>query len=222
MATAVISAKTAAVYLHAVLPVLPVMVVTAVIIIIFAILNLFGITDSARVALVIFLLHLATLTLFILWANAVTSFADLWQHNWQLFQQQGNWVKPLFFGFCAAMLGISGFESSANYVESQKPGVFRLTLRNMWLAVIVFNPLIALLALGIQPMPELAAHQEDLLVFLGGVVGGDTMKTFIAIDACLVLSGAVLTSYVGVGGLVHRMTSGSMFSAISFEIQPLA
>ena len=211
MATAVISAKTAAVYLHAVLPVLPVMVVTAVIIIIFAILNLFGITDSARVALVIFILHLATLTLFILWANAVTSFADLWRHNWQLFQQQGNWLKPLFFGFCAAMLGISGFESSANYVESQKPGVFRLTLRNMWLAVIVFNPLIALLALGIQPMPELAAHQEDLLVFLGGVVGGDTMKTFIAIDACLVLSGAVLTSYVGVGGLVHRMTLDQCF-----------
>ena len=76
MATAVISAKTAAVYLHAVLPVLPVMVVTAVIIIVFAGLNILGITDSARVALVIFLLHLATLTLFILWANAVTSFAD--------------------------------------------------------------------------------------------------------------------------------------------------
>jgi amino acid transporter len=211
MATAVISAKTAAVYLNAVLPVLPVLLATAGIIIIFAILNLFGITDSARVALAIFVLHLSALTLFILWACAATDLSDLWRHNWQLFQQQGNWAKPLFFGFCAAMLGISGFESSANYVESQKPGVFRLTLRNMWLAVIVFNPLIALLALGIQPMPELAAHQEDLLVFLGGVVGGDFMKTFIAIDACLVLSGAVLTSYVGVGGLVHRMTLDQCF-----------
>ena len=211
MATAVISAKTAAVYLHAVLPVLPVMVVTAVIIIIFAGLNILGITDSARVALVIFLLHLATLTLFILWANAVTSFADIWWHNWQLFQQQGNWPRALFFGFCAALLGVSGFESSANYVEAQKPGVFRLTLRNMWLAVIIFNPLIALLALGIQPMPDLVAHQEDLLVFLGGVVGGETMKTLIAIDAFLVLSGAVLTGYVGVGGLVHRMTLDQCF-----------
>jgi amino acid transporter len=211
MATAVISAKTAAAYLNAVLPVLPVMLVTAAIIVIFAILNLFGITDSARVALVIFILHLATLTVFIFWTNAVTSFADLWRHNWQLFQQQGNWPKALFFGFCAGLLGVSGFESSANYVEAQKPGVFRLTLRNMWLAVIVFNPLIALLALGIQPMPDLIAHQEDLLVFLGGVVGGDTMKTLIAIDACLVLSGAVLTSYVGVGGLVHRMTLDQCF-----------
>jgi amino acid transporter len=211
MATAVISAKTAAAYLNAVLPVLPVMLVTAAIIVMFAILNLFGITDSARVALVIFILHLITLTLFVMWANAVTSFADLWWHNWQLFQQQGNWPKALFFGFCAALLGVSGFESSANYVEAQKPGVFRLTLRNMWLAVIIFNPLIALLALGIQPVPELMAHQEDLLVFLGGVVGGNSMKVFIAIDAFLVLAGAVLTSYVGVGGLVHRMTLDQCF-----------
>ena len=37
------------------------------------------------------------------------------------------------------------------------------------------------------------------------------MKTLIAIDACLVLSGAVLTSYVGVGGLVHRMTLDQCF-----------
>ena len=37
------------------------------------------------------------------------------------------------------------------------------------------------------------------------------MKTLIAIDACLVLAGAVLTSYVGVGGLVHRMTLDQCF-----------
>jgi len=30
----------------------------------------------------------------------------------------------LFFGFAAAMLGISGFESSANFVEEQADGVF--------------------------------------------------------------------------------------------------
>jgi len=43
----------------------------------------------------------------------------------------------LFFGFSAAMLGISGFESSANFVEEQKKGIFPKTLRNMWLAVSV-------------------------------------------------------------------------------------
>ena len=42
------------------------------------------------------------------------------------------------------MLGISGFESSSNFVEEQKEGVFPKTLRNMWLAVSFFNPMMAL------------------------------------------------------------------------------
>jgi len=70
------------------------------------------------------------------------------------------------------MLGVSGFETSANYVEQQNPGVFRLTLRNMWVAVTVFNPLMALLALGLLPIPEISAHKEDLISVLGLKVGG--------------------------------------------------
>jgi hypothetical protein len=48
----------------------------------------------------------------------------------------------IFFGFSAGLLGISGFETSANFVEEQKPGVFAKTLRNMWFIVSVYNPII--------------------------------------------------------------------------------
>jgi hypothetical protein len=41
------------------------------------------------------------------------------------------------------MLGISGFESSANFVEEQQPHVFPKTLRNMWIVVSIVNPLLA-------------------------------------------------------------------------------
>ncbi len=53
------------------------------------------------------------------------------------------------------MLGISGFESSANFIEEQKDGVFPKTLRNMWIAVAIFNPLISLLSLGVLPIGEI-------------------------------------------------------------------
>ena len=211
LATAVISAKTAAEYLKDLLPFLPPMEVTALILMSFAGLAILGITDSARVALAIFLLHLATLALFILWVLASSPMTQMWSHNWNLLGQQGNWAKSLFLGFSASMLGVSGFESSANYVEQQKPGVFRLTLRNMWVAVTIFNPIIALLALGLLPIPEIATHQEDLISILGLQVGGKTLHTLIVADAFLVLSGAVLTSYVGFGGLIHRMTLDQCF-----------
>ena len=41
---------------------------------------------------------------------------------------------------------------------------------------------------------------------MGEIAGGNWLSWMISIDAILVLSGAVLTSYVGVNGLVRRMT----------------
>jgi len=104
------------------------------------------------------------------------------------------------------MLGISGFESSANFVEEQLPGVFPKTLRNMWLAVSIFNPLMAFLALALIPIPEVHLHEADLLSHMAGLTGGNQwLPALVSIDAVLVLSGAVLTSYVGVTGLLERL-----------------
>jgi len=119
---------------------------------------------------------------------------------------KGSLFHVLFLGFSTAMLGISGFESSANFVEEQKDGVFPKTLRNMWVAITIINPSIALLAVMVLPLPDAAQHQDALLSFLGSKTGGSWLAAIISIDAFLVLSGAVLTSFVGVGGLLRRMT----------------
>ena len=214
LATAVISAKTAVEYLKTLIPFLPSMEATALVLVVFAGLTILGITDSARVALAIFLLHLVTLTLFVFWILSASNLTTMWWQNLSMMGQEFYWPKALFLGFSAAMLGVSGFESSANYVEQQRPGVFRLTLRNMWLAVTVFNPLIALLALGLMPVPEIVAAKDDLVSRMGMMVGGHPLHTLIVVDAFLVLSGAVLTSYVGVSGLVHRMTLDQCFPQI--------
>ncbi|MEW6386265.1 MAG: APC family permease [Thermodesulfobacteriota bacterium] len=212
LATAVISAKTAAEYLETLLPFLPPMEVTAVVLVFFAGLTILGITESARVALVIFIVHLGTLLLFIFWClpPLMHSPQVLWQ-NWHSLRLEVNWPKALFLGVSAAMLGVSGFESSANFVEQQRHGVFRLTLRNMWLAVTILNPLIAFLALALLPVPEIGHLRDDLLSNLGLMVGGPHLRTLIVVDAFLVLSGAVLTSYIGVTGLIHRLTLDQCF-----------
>jgi hypothetical protein len=41
---------------------------------------------------------------------------------------------------------------------------------------------------------------------MGKILGGNVLQSLVVIDAFLVLSGAVLTSYVGVTGLIRRMT----------------
>jgi amino acid transporter len=207
IATAVISASEAMHYVHALWYGLPVIEATITLLLFFMVLTIIGIGESSRVAVAIFITHLLSLTVLVIAGGAyiATHGFGVLESNYRI-PVEGGLAFALFFGFSAAMLGISGFESSANFVEEQASGVFPKTLRNMWIVVSIFNPLTAFLALAIVPIPEVAANQEALLSHIGNVSAGNWLSWIISIDAALVLSGAVLTAFVGVGGLVQRMT----------------
>lgn len=208
MATAVISASEGMHYLHGIFEGLNVITATVIVLILFTGLAILGIGESAFVAVFIFLTHIVTLSLLVLasiWFLMHNGF-ETFQINWQTPIASGNIKTALFLGFSAAMLGISGFESSANFVEEQKQGVFPKTLRNMWAIVSFFNPVIAILLISVIPLTEVGENKESLLAHLGETTGGSWLAWLISIDAVLVLCGAVLTSFVGVSGLLNRMT----------------
>lgn len=207
MATAVLSASEAMHYLHTLLPAVPVFWATVALLGFFFVLISLGIKESSGVAIFIFVVHMVSMFVligsaawFVIWHG--TEVAEI---NFRA-PVQGSILTALFLGFSTAMLGISGFESSANFVEEQDTGVFRKTLRNMWVAVSVINPLMALAIIAVIPMVEVGQHKEALLSHIGNVTGGPFLATAISLDAVLVLSGAVLTSYVGVAGLMKRMS----------------
>ncbi|CAM1339044.1 APC family permease [Tenacibaculum aestuarii] len=209
MATAVISANEAIHYLHHLIPSMPIIIATVGLLLFFALLTIGGITESAKVAVGIFLFHLVSLvvlTFFIIFYLSQNGI-DILFENWGYQSENSIWYA-IFFGFAASMLGVSGFESSANFVEEQQKGVFPKTLKNMWIIVSIINPLMAIFALSLFAIPVLqsADYQNTLLVQMGDFVGGEWVAAIIAVDAFLVLSGAVLTSFVGVTGLLERMT----------------
>ena len=258
MATAVISANEAMHYGHILWHGLPVFWATIGLLGVFTVLTVMGISESASVAIFIFVTHLITLTLLVIagvcfvfgttdgtkvaidnWNAEIavhvepessTSAPDAEQHTPEAgssdehdnghaaaptkVKEPRSFLYALFIGFGVALLGISGFESSANFVEEQEPGVFPKTLRNMWWAVSIFNPAMAFLAIALIPIDDIQsdkAYETQLLAVMGlkSLGGGTLGKVFsylISIDAVMVLSGAVLTSFVGVNGLVRRMT----------------
>ncbi len=207
MATAVISASEAMHYAHAMWSPLPVIAATIGLLAVFMCLTIIGIAESSKVAIAIFITHLIALTVLLVFGVGfvLTNGVDILTANLRT-PHEGGLLLALFFGFSAALLGISGFESSANFVEEQAEGVFPKTLRNMWLAVSFFNPAMALLALALVPLADVGEHEKALLAHMGQESGGQWLSWLISIDAVLVLSGAVLTSFVGVNGLVRRMT----------------
>ena len=228
VATAVVSADSAVNYFHSLLPDVPYFWLPVAVLGFFALLNLVGITESSVVALGIFVAHLTTLSILTV-ACIVYVFVHGWpmiafNWSWEIISDFGNPAQAIAFGFGAALLGVSGFESSANFVEEQEPGVFTKTLRNMWIAVGIFNPLLTLLATGMLDVRRVRDHTmlncqqlgmnitnatslpcDELLSQMAGLAGGPWLHTLVGVDATLVLCGSVLTAYVGVGGLIRRM-----------------
>jgi amino acid transporter len=212
-ATGVVSAVTAANYLSAA----PIMADTAsedylvplavAILAFFAFLMILGMKESSLVASLLFVFHLSTLG-----ALSVASIFHVYKHGLGTFRYNLKWEhqpplwKSVFYGFSSAMLGVSGFETSANFVEEQAEGVFPRTLTNMWVSVSVINISLPILASLVLSLDEITGPEAaNVLVFMADRVSGNLLANTLAIDALLVLSGSVLTSYVGVCGLVQRM-----------------
>jgi amino acid transporter len=212
MATAVLSASEAMHYLHSIFPVFPVIIATMVLLTIFLFLTIGGISESASVSIVIFVIHLIVVSVLIcsciyfIFMNGL----DIAKINFHT-PLKTSLSTAIFLGFSTAMLGVTGFETSANFIEEQKAGVFPKTLRNMWILVVIINPVIALLAVSIIPLDSVAGHESAFLSFMGDQTGGKWLATVVSFDAALVLSGAVLTAFIGVSGLMKRMTLDRIF-----------
>eukprot|EP00455_Lapot_gusevi_P011346 TRINITY_DN1521_c0_g1_i4.p1 TRINITY_DN1521_c0_g1~~TRINITY_DN1521_c0_g1_i4.p1 ORF type:complete len:707 (+),score=215.07 TRINITY_DN1521_c0_g1_i4:132-2252(+) len=207
VATGVVSAASAVTYFSNIWHDAPIAAGTIVLLGFFALLTLIGISESARTALLIFVIHMITLAVLL-----VTAAVYVARNGFHMLSHNASAVsqpvfgRALFYGFSSAMLGVTGFETSANFVEEQKEGVFVKTLRNMWAICAVFNPLLCLMCLAVVPVQQIKdQHLDDSLAYLGLLAGGNWLRIWVSIDAFLVLAGSVLTSYVGVTGLCRRL-----------------
>lgn len=211
IATAVVSGNEAIHYLHYSVWFIPIIPTTIGLLIFFAFITMTWIKESSFVAIFLFLFHLLSLTILSFFIVYYLSKTWLWQffsnynlpltHGWSI-------SSAIFFGFAASMLWVSGFESSANYVEEQEKWVFPKTLKNMWIIVSVINPLMAFFALSLFSTSILTTDlfQNTLFIEMWKLVWNNWLAYLISIDAFLVLSGAVLTSFIWVTWLFERIT----------------
>ncbi|TMW60952.1 hypothetical protein Poli38472_000994 [Pythium oligandrum] len=217
LATGVVSGTSALQYLNTQVDV-PVVFGTVALLFAFAVLSIIGIAESSTVALIIFVFHVLTLTLLsgfsayyalsnpeVIYNNMITEFPSVIVAGDLI---KGNVLTAIFFGYSSAMLGITGFETSAQFVEEQQRGVFRKTLRNMWVSATFYNILLSFLSLAVMPLegPDGIYHNRDIvLARMGLISSGKWLERWVSIDAFVVLAGGVLTSYVGITGLVRRL-----------------
>ncbi|KAF1778011.1 Acyl-CoA N-acyltransferase [Phytophthora cactorum] len=187
VATGVVSATSGVHYLDTQVDI-PIVACTIALLFAFALLALVGIAENSRVALVIFLHHIVVLTILVV-SCAVHSIK-----NPHIFRDNMNADFPEV-DFAGTMLDGNAFTA---------------TLRNMWALASFFNVCLGVGILAVLPLggdDGIYASADALLSKAAEVSLGSWFSTWVSVDAFVVLSGSVLTSYVGICGLVRRLAT---------------
>lgn len=181
-------------------------------IIFFALLNARGIKEPAKLVTLISGFHFLLLIVISIWGAVYLFF------NWHLIDfHKFNQLTPsgeitfaiLMYGFAAAFLGITGFESAAQIVEELETPALE-TVKKLYTAVIILvsltAPAISILCLVILTQNEVEQNLSALLSAMGYKLGGRALLYIIVFDATLTLFAAVNTAYVGFIGLATAMS----------------
>lgn len=216
LATAAVSSLSGSYYICSLLfsnPSLTTIVLISFIpLIFFGFMNVRGLKEPAKIVTVIASFHFVFLFIVGLWGLIYISLH--WQDLdltkfFKLFHGEIKITFPLIvYGFAASFLGITGFESAAQIIESMKQPQIK-TLEKLYrvviLAVSFTAPLISFVCLATLTPEEINGNLNSLLSAMTYKVGGSILMTAMVINASLTLFAATNTSLVGFVGLATTM-----------------
>ncbi|KNZ79290.1 hypothetical protein J132_03765 [Termitomyces sp. J132] len=206
--TSVVSAAIAASYLsgEGKLP-LPEYILAILVLLVFTIISLSGVKESARIALVVLIFHMGTMTVLIIsscvyWGK--TGSQQL-RDNWSSGKNSSSSVAhEIFNGVCLGMLGLTGFECIPSHIGRIKKGYLPLVLRNLHIPAIAMNTAIMLLVLAVVPL-ETVLQGSNVLSVLAQMMAGKWLRVWIVFDAFIVLCGGVLTGILSACELLEQL-----------------
>ena len=178
----------------------------------FGFLNIKGLKEPAKIVTGIASFHFVFLFVIGLWGliYLLFHFQDLNLGKFfTLFVGDKKISWPLLaYGFAAAFLGITGFESAAQIIESMKQPQMK-TLEKLYktviLAVSFTAPLISFTCLALLTPEEVDQNINHLLSGLTYKLGGTPLKTLLVTNAAFTLFAATNTALVGFVGLATTM-----------------
>ncbi|KAJ3557519.1 hypothetical protein NM688_g1433 [Phlebia brevispora] len=224
-ATSVVSAATAMTYLNGEVSLpFPIVVGALLVLILFTMISLSGLRDSARIALSLLTLHMVTMAA--LFVASIVAWARMGnvqlRANWKLGQAiaSKNIARQIFDGACIGVLGLTGFECVPSYAASIKTGRFPKVLRNLHYPAILLNVLSILFVLALVPL-ESALAGANVLSLLSQIAAGKWLRTWIVVDAMVVLCGGVLTGILGACELFERLARDRLLPQLFLRRLPI-
>lgn len=190
----------------------------------FGFLNIKGLKEPAKIVTGIASFHFIFLFIIGLWGLVylLMNFSDLQMDKFlYIFQGDKQLTWPLLaYGFAAAFLGITGFESAAQIIESMKQPQIQ-TLEKLYktviLAVSFTAPLVSFICLALLTPAEVDQNINHLLSGLTFKLGGTFLKTLLVVNAGFTLFAATNTALVGFVGLATTMAKNGNLPQILLQ-----
>ena len=216
LATAAVSSLSGSYYICSLfssdVPLSTVVLIAFIPILFFGFLNTKGLKEPAKIVTGIASFHFVFLFFIGIWGliYLLIHFQDLNMSKFfTLFAGDTRITWPLLaYGFAAAFLGITGFESAAQIIESMKQPQME-TLEKLYktviLAVSFTAPLISFACLALLTPEEVDQNINHLLSGLTYKLGGAPLKTLLVVNAGFTLFAATNTALVGFVGLATTM-----------------
>ncbi len=193
-------------------------------VVLFGLLNIKGIKEPAKIVTGISICHFGLLILISIWGLGYILF-NFSEIDFSKFGDFSSYPKALTgatlaYGFAAAFLGITGFESAAQIVETLEHPTL-LTVRRLYKVVIILvsvtAPVISIMCLTILTPDEVQGNINYLLSGLAEKIGGKLLLTLIVVDATLTLFAATNTAFIGFIGLATTMAKNGNLPQICLK-----
>ncbi|CEH12175.1 hypothetical protein CBOM_00177 [Ceraceosorus bombacis] len=234
LATGAVSAATAASYISAetmttTTTLVDMKLISVLLILATSIICLMGIKDSSKVALGMVSLHLVTMLILIIagliswvrmgnvqlrsnWVDFFHGDAVSTVSRRTLTRRNGgsekSAVRIVFDATCLAFVGLTGVETTPAYVASVKRGSFEKALRNLHISILT-EPMLALLIVAVMPLSS-SIGTPNILASLAQTSTGAWLRYLVLTDACIVLSGGIITGVVALCGTVEALVSSKV------------
>ena len=193
-------------------------------VVLFGLLNIKGIKEPAKIVTGVSIAHFGLLVLISIWGLGYILF-HFSEIDFSKFGDFSSYPRALTgatlaYGFAAAFLGITGFESAAQIVETLEQPTL-LTVRKLYkvviIAVSVTAPVISIMCLTILTPEEVQGNINFLVSGLANKIGGKFLLTIIVVDATLTLFAATNTAFIGFIGLATTMAKNGNLPQICLK-----
>jgi amino acid transporter len=141
--------------------------------------------------------------------------------NWEL-RPRGtqNILRDIFNGICIGFLGVSGFETTPTFIEMISIDHYPSVINTLIYSVTLLNAPLMLLVYALLPSSEILSG-ANVLSLLAEKVGGGWLRTWLVVDAMLILCGGVATGVYTACGLLKTLAEDGVLPNVFLRRLPL-